>query len=505
MDEIVQKAIDSQTLTQDQFVQKKTNLETKGYSILSNEDAKQDLEEVIQKNCELFNLSRSEIIVYLLFYHWKIDKFHDDYLTCDDIQKTVGFKPEKLNHFTGVVTCPVCFDEFDPKDIFSLRCGHYLCQSCWSQYIKANANTGSDLLLRCFYRENNKENEKTLDMCSEPLFMDFIEQMVGSEYYMKICDWLLDDYVYNNKTLFRFQNIHKDCSCLLKRKAWYKGKCICRCGYAYCSRCFGEYHYPATCAQYKSWMTHGREERETYLYIYKNVKPCPKCKIPIYKNVGCNHMICRKCKYQFCWMCMEEWSSHRSDELKGYYTCKKYQTSNDDITTGIENNFNSNHGNFIYSKIKEQENNLEMTSKMTNNITDKNSKGEINEEKDPLLKELSNYLNDLNDYFDFLRWSYVLLYLQPLTISQDNSTGNKSSAPSPLAGSLSLFEEHISTFNKYIIEFNVYINEGINLLESDEMYDFKQYMYVISSLTHYKYICEQCKTDLIQEINDKHY
>jgi len=50
------------------------------------------------------------------------------------------------------------------------------------------------------------------------------------------------------------------------------------------------------------------------------IKRCPKCSIITQKNEGCNHIICPKCNYQWCWLCNGEYSveHYREGKCKGY-------------------------------------------------------------------------------------------------------------------------------------------------------------------------------------------
>ena len=42
-------------------------------------------------------------------------------------------------------------------------------------------------------------------------------------------------------------------------------------------------------------------ENNTWLKLFS--KQCPKCQWHIQKTEGCDHMTCRHCKHEFCWIC----------------------------------------------------------------------------------------------------------------------------------------------------------------------------------------------------------
>lgn len=65
------------------------------------------------------------------------------------------------------------------------------------------------------------------------------------------------------------------------------------------------------------------------LWVAANTKRCPRCTTPIEKDEGCNHMQCRKCQYDFCWICMQEWGLH-SNQTGGYFQCNRFVGNEDE-------------------------------------------------------------------------------------------------------------------------------------------------------------------------------
>jgi Ariadne domain/IBR domain, a half RING-finger domain len=94
----------------------------------------------------------------------------------------------------------------------------------------------------------------------------------------------------------------------------------CSCKHSFCFGCGLNDHQPPPCSLVKMWMKKCEDDSETANWISANTKECPKCLSTIEKNGGCNHMTCRKCKYEFCWMCMGLWSEHGTS----WYNCNRY-------------------------------------------------------------------------------------------------------------------------------------------------------------------------------------
>lgn len=96
--------------------------------------------------------------------------------------------------------------------------------------------------------------------------------------------------------------------------------------HVFCYNCMTDDHTPCPCEIAKEWMKLCKDETETKHWIAANTKDCPKCGSIIEKNGGCNQMVCAKCKYEFCWICMKSWDLHTS-----HFSCNQPKNLDDDI------------------------------------------------------------------------------------------------------------------------------------------------------------------------------
>eukprot|EP00981_Chlorochromonas_danica_P013636 scaffold6591_cov328-Ochromonas_danica.AAC.10 len=134
----------------------------------------------------------------------------------------------------------------------------------------------------------------------------------------------------------------------------------CSNGHVFCLQCNEVAHTPCSCSDYLRWAQLVAQEIKTTqiqeasnsdeianaLWVAANTKRCPRCGTAIEKDEGCNHMSCRKCRKEFCWICMQDWALH-SDSTGGYFQCNRFMENNN---SNDNNNNNSDISELVESQ-----------------------------------------------------------------------------------------------------------------------------------------------------------
>ena len=104
-----------------------------------------------------------------------------------------------------------------------------------------------------------------------------------------------------------------DCGKIIENKFADAIEVTCTCSKDYCFKCMHEPHMPIDCEMRENWHdTIANHDNANAKWLSRNTKKCPKCKVPVQKNGGCNHITCGQCNYEFCWLCEGDFKDHQS-------------------------------------------------------------------------------------------------------------------------------------------------------------------------------------------------
>ncbi|OCH88626.1 hypothetical protein OBBRIDRAFT_757801 [Obba rivulosa] len=215
--------------------------------------------------------------------------------------------------------CPICFDDTQ-QETLALACGHLFCRACWGAYVSSKVRTEAESWITCmaegcalvapdsFVRTALGDDAQTWARFQELVVRHFVSCMPN----LKYCPYPSCSYTVS-------------CPAAASKSALATIVPTVRCGasgaHVFCFGCAIETdHRPVICAVAKMWLQKCRDDSETANWIKSNTKECSKCQSTIEKNGGCNHMTCKKCKYEFCWVCMGPWSEHGT----AWYSCNRY-------------------------------------------------------------------------------------------------------------------------------------------------------------------------------------
>lgn len=240
--------------------------------------------------------------------------------------------------------CIVCYSDFanktDPNcEPISLDCKHEFCLGCWKDHLKEIIVNGNKKSLKAPCQQNGCNLVVPHSMFGK-IFGEgkktgkSRQDIEDNQIYNKYMRWHCQSFTDDNKNV-KWCPYSKECDYAAERVSdtQYSNIVNCICRNSFCFRCGHEQHRPADCDMFKEWELKNSSESENLNWIIANTKMCPNktCQRPIEKNQGCNHITCKLCAHEFCWICLGEWKEHNST-TGGYYKCNKFDEKDPNLT-----------------------------------------------------------------------------------------------------------------------------------------------------------------------------
>ena len=285
------------------------------HALLLPEAAKEMVTKKAQELCEEnFSVAMAKMLV--ASKNWDMEKIVPPLKVEKPAKKQKKRKKQKKANREDSL-CSVCFLSAEDTEapMMGLYCGHRFCRDCWEMYLKTEINSGNSTRIACMTKDCNVLTDE-----------DFVLAIVKDS---KLAE------KYQNNSLKDVVTCHsgmrfcpsRNCEMVVftpepKPNTPQKVHCT-GCNSTYCFTCTLDHHAPTDCKSMKNWLTKCKDDSATANYIRANTKNCPKCDSTIEKNSGCNHMTCKNCKHEFCWVCLKSWPGG-SRGLHSY-NCNKFK------------------------------------------------------------------------------------------------------------------------------------------------------------------------------------
>ncbi|KAI9735861.1 MAG: hypothetical protein M1834_001326 [Cirrosporium novae-zelandiae] len=258
--------------------------------------------------------------ILLRYTRWNREKLIESYMDRQDhVLEEAGLGPTfSVAPETVVIPgfeCDICFADDADLETYAMKCGHRFCVGCYRQYLMGKIkDEGEAARIQCPGEDCRLiVDSKSLNLLCPPDLRERYQTLLTRTY--------VDD-----KDSLKWcpaPNCEFAVECEIKKRELDRivPTVNCNCGHSFCFGCTLNDHQPAPCSLVRQWLKKCEDDSETANWISANTKECPKCSSTIEKNGGCNHMTCRKCKHEFCWMCMGIWSEHGTS----WYNCNRYE------------------------------------------------------------------------------------------------------------------------------------------------------------------------------------
>ncbi|GAB7347581.1 hypothetical protein MBLNU459_g4464t3 [Dothideomycetes sp. NU459] len=290
------------------------------FAVYSPHDIQAQQDRQVEEVSNILGQPTEATAILLRYARWNKERLIEQYMDKqEEILDKAGLGQDvaatsRIQTLDGFM-CDICCDDSPGLDTFAMKCGHRFCVDCYRQYLAQKIKEeGEAARIRC-----------PGEGCNQIVDSKSLDALVTDDLKKRYQDLLTRTYVDDKDNLkwCPAPNCVYAVDCAVKQKELAKivPTVHCDCGHNFCFGCTLTDHQPTPCVLVKKWLKKCEDDSETANWISANTKECPRCNSTIEKNGGCNHMTCRKCKHEFCWMCMGVWSEHGTS----WYNCNRYE------------------------------------------------------------------------------------------------------------------------------------------------------------------------------------
>ena len=211
---------------------------------------------------------------------------------------------ETLDSFQDPEICPICYsNKINKNNIAQKNCRHKFCDECIKTYLTKKIIDGEVLKITCL-----------MGGCKNVYTQEQIQANVAPNIFNKYIKFYNIQKKLQNPNHLYINCAAVDCEELVDCTNINEGNVTCSLGHIFCRKCFkigGHLPNEPPCNIDDLNVEFFNELNKQNSYnVRVKYKQCPKCKVLIEKIDGCNQMRCINCGYNFCWLCMREYTSN---------------------------------------------------------------------------------------------------------------------------------------------------------------------------------------------------
>jgi hypothetical protein len=233
------------------------------------------------------------------------------------LEKKISFADNKNSVKSNTVklslnSCQICLVEINLEEQkYNLMCQHTYCKECIIEYLKEEIKNARVLDIKCPTVSCPVKFSSTQikNLCSDEMYykyQKFLQRIkIKDDDSLIVCP-IVDCEGFAKKeerevNLITIPKLENETALKVEetKVAAKKVKYICNNGHSFCSVCSQAWHGDSECDTDK-------EIKDFATYSGFILKKCVQCKAWTEKNEGCNHMTCKICSFNWCWLCEKE-------------------------------------------------------------------------------------------------------------------------------------------------------------------------------------------------------